>query len=135
MNKITIIGNLGKAPEMRYTPSGQAVTSFPVASNSQYKTQSGEVVKETTWFRVSAWGKQAEICNEYLKKGAKVYLEGVMSADKSTGAPRIWTDKDGSAHTGFEVRLNHVEFLSPRVESGTGEAQESPVNQEDGVPF
>ena len=74
---IIIVGNLGKDPEMRYTPSGQAVTSFPVATNRQYTTGSGEQVKETIWFRISTWGKTAETCNQYLKKGSKVLIEGV----------------------------------------------------------
>src|SRR6185369_14782291 len=71
---IIIVGNVGKDPEMRYTPSGQAVTSFSVATNRQYTTGSGEQVKETIWFRVTTWGKQAEVCNQYVKKGSKVLV-------------------------------------------------------------
>ena len=66
---IIVVGNLGKDPEMRYTPAGQAVTSFNVASSRQYTNQEGQQIKETVWFRVSAWGKLAETCNNYLKKG------------------------------------------------------------------
>jgi len=68
---LIIVGNVGRDPEMRYTPSGQAVTSFSVASNRRYTSSNGEQVNETIWFRVSAWGKQAEICNQFLKKGSR----------------------------------------------------------------
>ena len=80
---LIIVGNLGKDPEMRYTPSGQAVTSFSVASNRKYTSSNGEQVNETIWFRISAWGKQAEICNQYLKKGSRVLVEGRLTPDKS----------------------------------------------------
>jgi len=94
---LIFVGNVGRDPEMRYTPAGQAVTSFSVACNRQYTTNNGETIKETIWFRVSAWGKQAEICNQYLKKGSKVLVEGRLTPDKETGGPRIWNGQDGSA--------------------------------------
>ena len=94
---LIIVGNLGKDPEMRYTPSGQAVTSFSVASNRKYTSSNGEQVNETIWFRISAWGKQAEICNQYLKKGSKVLVEGRLTPDKNTGGPRIWQKQGGSS--------------------------------------
>ena len=94
--KVTIIGNLGRDPEMRYTPSGQAVTSFNVATNRTYTGSDGQKVKETTWFRVSAWGKQAEICNNYLHKGSKVFIEGRLVSDPATGGPRIFNRQDGT---------------------------------------
>src|SRR5512146_400034 len=100
---IIIVGNLGKDPEMRYTPSGQAVTSFSVATSRKYTNASGEQVTDTAWFRVSAWGKQAEVCNQYLKKGSKVLVEGMLTADKSTGGPRIWQKGDGTSGASFEV--------------------------------
>ena len=86
---IIIVGNLGRDPEVRYTPSGQPVTSFSVATNRQYTNNAGETIKETLWFRVSAWGKTAEVCNQYLKKGSKVLVEGRLMADPATGGPRI----------------------------------------------
>ena len=76
MHKITIIGHLGRDPEMKYTPDGQAVTTFSVAFSRKYKTAEGEPREETEWFNVSAWGKLAEVCNEYLTKGKQVYVEG-----------------------------------------------------------
>jgi len=79
---IIIIGNLGKDPEMRYSPNGSAVTSFSLASNRTYKGNDGQQVKETTWFRITVWGNQAESCNQYLKKGSKVLVEGRLTSDE-----------------------------------------------------
>lgn len=114
---VIIVGNVGRDPEMRYTPSGQAVTSFSVATNRQYTNNNGESVKETTWFRVSAWGKQAETCNQYLRKGSKVLVEGRLTSDPATGGPRIWKAQDGSSRASFEVNASTVRFLSTRTES------------------
>ena len=119
---LTIVGNVGKDPEMRYTPTGQAVTSFSVATNRQYTGSNGEQVKETIWFRVSTWGKLAETCNQYVKKGSKGLVEGRITADKNTGGPRIWTKQDGTAGASFEVTANTVRFLSSRQEGGEGGA-------------
>jgi len=124
---VIIVGNLGRDPEMRYTPSGQPVTSFSVATNRQYTNNAGETIKETIWFRVSAWGKQAETCNQYLKKGSKVLIEGRLTADPNTGGPRIWTGQDGNPRASFEVTAGAVRFLTPR-----GEAGEAPVGDEGG---
>jgi single-strand DNA-binding protein len=126
---IIIVGNVGKDPEMRYTPSGQAVTSFSVASNRQYTASNGEQVKETIWFRISAWGKQAEVCNQYLRKGSKVLVEGRLTPDKNTGGPRIWTKQDGTAGSSFEITASTVRFLSPRNEGG----EVAPISSEMGV--
>jgi single-strand DNA-binding protein len=116
---IIIVGNLGRDPEMRYTPSGQAVTSLSVATNRQYTGSNGEQVKETIWFRVSVWGKMAETCNQYLRKGSKVLIEGRLTPDKNTGGPRIWQRQDGTSGASYEVMANTVRFLSSR---GEGEA-------------
>ncbi len=117
---IIIVGNLGKDPEMRYTPSGQPVTSFSVATSRQYTGNNGQVVKETTWFRVTAWGKQAEVCNQYLKKGSKVLVEGRLTPDPNTGGPRVWTKQDGTPGASFEITASTVRFLSSRDEGGGG---------------
>lgn len=137
---IIIVGNVGKDPEMRYTPSGQAVTSFSVATNRQYSTGNGEQVKETIWFRVTTWGKQAEVCNQYVKKGSKVLIEGRLTPDKATGGPRTFTRQDGSAGASFDVNATIVRFLSSRSEGGEGgqmvggmEGAEIPA--EDDIPF
>lgn len=117
---IIIAGNVGKDPEMRYTPTGQAVTSFSVATSRQYTAGNGEQVKETIWFRISAWGKTAEACNQYLKKGAKVLIEGRLTPDKTTGGPRIYSRQDGTAGASFEVTAQTVRFLSSRGETESG---------------
>src|SRR5690349_2903658 len=115
---LILVGNLGKDPEMRYTPSGQPVTSFSVATSRQYTNNAGETIKETVWFRVTTWGKQAEVCNQYLKKGGKVLVEGRLTPDGATGGARVWTAQDGTPRASFEVTANTVRFLSSRGESG-----------------
>ena len=121
---IIIVGNLGKDPEMRYTPSGKPVTSFNVAVNHQYNDSDGETVKETYWFRCSAWGKTAEACNQYLKKGSKVYIEGLLTADPATGGPQIWTAQDGTPRASFELTVKTIKFLDSRPANGTPAAAE-----------
>lgn len=133
---IIIVGNLGRDPEMRYTPTGQAVTNFPVATNRQYTASSGETVKETIWFRVSVWGKQAESCNQFLRKGGKVLVEGRLNPDPNTGGPRIWQGQSGPGAS-FEVTAGTVRFLSSRGETetmGTGELDYNPESDDD-IPF
>ena len=140
---IILAGNVGKEPEMRYTPAGQPVTTFSVATNRQYTGNNGQQVKETIWFRVTTWGKQAEVCNTYVKKGSKVLVEGRLQPDPATGGPRVWTKQDGTAGSSFEVTASTVRFLG----GGSGEGgQHAPVSQdaadgfgpgpsEDDIPF
>ncbi len=134
---IIIVGNLGNDPEMRYTPNGQAVTSFSVASNRQYTSNNGQPVKETCWFRVSAWGKQAETCNQFLHKGSKVLIEGRLTPDQASGSPRTYTRKDGSVAASYEVTANLIRFLSSRGESEgmSGQTDETATTNEDEIPF
>lgn len=110
---IIVVGNLGKDPEMRFTPAGQAVTNFSLASNRQYNDANGQPVKETIWFRVSTWGKQAESCNQFLHKGSKVLVEGRLVPDPETGCPRIWQSQNGPASS-FEISAVTVRFLSSK---------------------
>jgi len=117
---IILVGNLGRDPEMRYTPSGQAVTNFSVATNRQYTGSDGQVVKETIWFRISTWGKNAENCNQFLKRGSKVLVEGRLVPDASTGGPRIWNRQDGTPSASFEINAQTVRFLSTRGEDDGG---------------
>jgi single-strand DNA-binding protein len=131
---IIIAGNVGRDPEMRYTPSGQAVTSFSVATNRQYTNNNGETVKETIWFRISAWGKTGETCNQYLRKGSKVLIEGRLTADPATGGPRIWTGQDGSPRASFEVSATTVRFLSSRGETEGSGAGSAPAAEDAGAP-
>jgi len=117
---IILVGNLGRDPEMRYTPSGQAVTNFSVATNRQYTGNDGQLVKETIWFRISTWGKNAENCNQFLKRGSKVLVEGRLIPDANTGGPRVWNRQDGTPSASFEVSAQTVRFLSTRGEDETG---------------
>ena len=138
--KLVVVGNLGRDPEMRYTPGGQAVTNFSVATNRQYTSSNGEKVKETVWFRISAWGRQAETCNQYLKTGSRVLVEGRMTPDKESGGPRVWTRQDGTPAASYEVTADRVVFLSTRGEEdqfqggGGGGGMEEPM-EEDEIPF
>jgi len=146
--ELIIVGNVGKDPEMRYTPSGSAVTSFSVATNRSYTNASGEQVKETIWFRVSAWGKTAEAVSTYLHKGSKCLVVGRLTADLATGGPRIWQAQDGSSRASFEVSASTVRFLNSKAEDearGTsGEVEGESVENaersasnpaEEGVPW
>lgn len=135
-HKIIIAGNLGRDPEMRYTPSGQAVTNFSVAVNDNYTNSQGERVERTIWFRVSTWGKQAETCNQYLKKGSKVLVEGRLVAEQSTGGPRVYTRQDGSSGSSFEISAQNVRFLSSRGEDQSGQFDGGTADiPEEDIPF
>ena len=105
-SKIIIIGNLGSNPEMRFTPNGDPVTTFSVATSRKYGEKD-----ETTWFRVSVWGKQAESCNQYLHKGSKVLVEGRLKAE-----PPVFQKKDGTWASSYEVTAENVRFLSGKDE-------------------
>ena len=133
---IIIVGNLGRDPEMRYTPGGQAVTNFSVATSRKYTGSDGQLVNETIWFRISAWGKQAETCNQYLRKGSRVLVEGRLVPDNATGGPRIWSRQDGTSGASFEVSAQTVRFLSARgEEEGGAVAGEPGPATEDDIPF
>ena len=135
--KIVIVGNLGRDPEMSYLPgNGQAVTNFSVATNRQYTASNGERVKETTWFRITAWGRQAETCNEYLRQGSQVLIEGRMNPDRDTGGPRVWTRQDGTAGASYEITADRVVFLSTRnTQGGYDSNNNAPMMNEDDIPF
>ena len=137
--KIIIVGNLGRDPEMRYMPDGTAVTSFSIATNRRWTDRAtGQPVDETTWFRVSIWGRQAEAANQYLTKGRQVLVEGRIKPDPNTGAPRLWTRQDGTVAASYEVTADTFSFVCGRPEGeyvpsdsgGTPAAQE-----EDEIPF
>jgi single-strand DNA-binding protein len=107
MNKILLIGNLGRDPEMSYTPNGVAVTKFSIAVNRVTKSPSGERQDETDWFNIVAWRQLAETCNTYLRKGSKIYVEGRLSQRK-------YTDKNNVERTSLEVIINDMEMLTPK---------------------
>ena len=138
--KVVIVGNLGTDPEMRYTPSGQAVTNFSVATNRKWTDGQGNSQEETVWFRVSVWGKMAETCNQYLSKGRQVLVEGRLRSDPETGGPRIWTDQNGQARASYELTGLEVKFLGTRADSGGDFSSgpgvgETPGLPEDEIPF
>ena len=114
MSDQIIVGNLGRDPEMRYQPSGTPVTDFSVAVNRQYTNNAGERISDVVWFRISTWGKQAEVCNQYLKKGSKVLIEGRLAYDRTTGGPRVWQGQDGTYRSGFELVARSVRFLDKK---------------------
>jgi single-strand DNA-binding protein len=124
---LTIIGNLGRDPEMRYTPSGTPVTQLSVATNRTYKDNNGQQVKETCWFRVSVFGKTAENVAQYLHKGSLVLVEGRLTPDKQTGNPRIWDKQDGTKAASFDVFATNVRFMP----SGQRAEAVPPVTDED----
>lgn len=103
-NKIIVVGNLGRDPEMRYTPQGTPVCTFSLASNERRKTSAGEQQDITTWFRVKVWGKQAETVSRYLSKGRSVYVEGRLHVED-------WTDRDGKPRYTLEVNASDVHFI------------------------
>ena len=111
LNKVTIIGNTGQEPEMRFTPNGKAVTSFSVATNWVYSSPEGERRQETEWFNVVAWNRLAEQCNQFLSKGKLVYVEGRMRT-------RNWEGQDGQNHSKTELVANRVIFLERKGSVG-----------------
>ncbi len=129
--RIVIVGRLGSDPEMRFTPAGVPVTSFSVAVNRRWTDSNGEQREKTTWFRVTAWRKLAEQCNQYLSKGRLVLVEGEIEA-------RAWMDNEGNPRASLELTAYRVRFLSPRsegvapVEPTTAEVEEF---LDDDVPF
>ncbi|MBD3345988.1 MAG: single-stranded DNA-binding protein [Chitinivibrionales bacterium] len=108
VNKVILIGNLGKDPELKYTPSGQAVTNFPVATSERFTDKSGQKQERTEWHNIVAWGKLAELANQYLKKGRSAYIEGRLTT-------RSWEDRDGNRRYKTEVNAREIVFLG-----GTG---------------
>jgi single-strand DNA-binding protein len=135
LNKVQIIGHLGKEPEMRYTPSGKPVTTFSVAVSRSWNSADGERHSETEWFNVVAWGNLAEICKQYLTKGQQVYIEGRLQT-------RRWDDKEGVKHTSVELVANEMMMLGDRKDhNNTQSSSESvvpentPETDEDEFPF
>ncbi len=136
-HKIIIAGYLGKSPEMRYTQDGTPVTNLSVATSRKWKRQDGTPVEETVWFRVSAWRRQAETCNEYLKKGSAVLIEGNLQPDEN-GNPRTFTRNDGSTGASFEIRAQSIKFLPGRGDSGGPSMSDEPPpppQEEEEIPF
>jgi single-strand DNA-binding protein len=136
--QLTIVGYLGNDPVMRFTPGGQAVTSFSVATSRTYNNNAGQKVDETTWFRVSVWGTQAEACNQYLSKGRPVLVVGRLRPDPQSGGPRVYNRKDGSPGASFEINALSVQFLPSGGEGGTKQedmGDDQGGFEDDEIPF
>lgn len=135
--KLIIVGNLGRDPEMRYLPDGTAVTNFSVACNQSYTDANGVKHETPMWVRVACWRKQAETVNQFLSKGSRVLIEGKITPDKDTGNPKVFTRADGSAGASYEMSADVVKFLSARGETlGQATADDGPpAQEEDDIPF
>ena len=140
-NKVILVGNLGRDPELRYTPQGTPVCSFSMATNERRKDKSGEMQDQTTWFRVTLWGRQAETASQYLIKGRPVYIEGRLRVEE-------WTDRDGKPRHTLEVHATDMQFIGAGA-GGAGRSEEAQAERtpaaepatgqpdfaEDDVPF
>ena len=131
--RIELIGNVGRPPETRYTGGGQAVTNFSIATNETYKDRNGEKQTKTTWWKLTAWGKLAEIVQQYVTKGQLIMVAG-------TGGEREWQDKEGQKRTSFEVTVRELKMLgggSGRQESAPREeaTHSSPDISDEDIPF
>ncbi|OLD82508.1 MAG: single-stranded DNA-binding protein [Acidobacteria bacterium] len=109
VNKVILVGRLGRDPETRYTGGGQAVANFSVATDESYKDKNGERQKRTEWHKIVVWGKQAEIAQQYLKKGSLIFIEGRIQS-------REWQDKEGQKRTSFEIVASNFRMLGGRAE-------------------
>ena len=124
VNKVILVGNLGKDPELRYTGSGTAVCNFSLATNESYKNAEGEMVEKTEWHNLVVWSRLAEICNEYLKKGSQAYFEGSLQT-------RSYDDRDGNKKYTTEIKVREMMMLSGRSGGGGGESySDSPRPQQ-----
>jgi single-strand DNA-binding protein len=137
-NKIILVGNLGRDPELRYTPQGTPVCSFSMATNERRKDKTGEMQDQTTWFRVTLWGRQAETASQYLTKGRPVYIEGRLRVEE-------WTDRDGKPRHTLEVHATDMQFIgggrtadeAPMERAASAGATASDVGEaaDDDIPF
>jgi len=122
-NKITIVGYLGRNPELRYTPQGTAVCNMSVATTEKRRSASGQAEEHTIWFRVAVWGRQAEAAAEYLAKGRQVYVEGRLRLEE-------YTDRDGAPRTSPVVNANDIQFLGQRVDTTEGAVEKIEGNNQ-----
>jgi single-strand DNA-binding protein len=132
VNKVILVGRLGRDPETRYTGGGQAVANFSVATDESYKDRNGERQKRTEWHKIVVWGKQAEIAQQYLKKGSLVFIEGRIQS-------REWQDKEGQKRTSFEIVANNFRMLGGRGDAaaagaGAGGGSRGGAEEDFGAP-
>ncbi|GDX62073.1 hypothetical protein LBMAG33_3830 [Candidatus Levyibacteriota bacterium] len=121
LNKVQLIGNLTRDPELRYTPTGKAVCSFSIATNRNWTTEDGEKHEEVEYHRIVAWGKLSELCSQYLAKGRKVYVEGRLTT-------RTWTSQDGQQKNATEIIIEDMVLLDSRRPEDAGEVESQGVN-------
>ena len=119
-HKVTVIGHLGGDPESRFLPSGTNVCSFTLATSRKWTNNDGTPGEETIWFRVSAWSKLGEVCQQYLHKGKQVFIEGELVPDRESGGPRLWTDQNGATRASFEIKALTMKMLGSRDDAGSG---------------
>ena len=122
VNKVILVGNLGRDPEMRYLPSGEAVANLAIATTNKFKNKQGEMVEQTEWHRVSFFGRTAEVCGQYLKKGSQVYVEGSIRTRK-------YTDKEGIEKYATEIRGDRMQMLGSKGGGGMADMDDSGFNQ------
>lgn len=127
VNRVILVGRLGRDPETRYTSGGQAVCNFTMATDESFKDKSGERQKRTEWHRIVVWRKLAEICQQYLKKGSLVFIEGRIQS-------RQWDDRDGNKRTTVEIVADTMRMLGPRAEAAPPEAAEHAAAEEPAAP-
>ena len=131
VNKVILLGNLGRDPELKYTPSGTAVANFTVATNETWRDKEGQKQEHTEWHRVVVWGKLAEICGEYLRKGRQVYIEGAIRS-------RSYKDRDGNEKSVTEIRADNLVMIG-RAEGARGEgerpSEKEPEYSDEDIPF
>lgn len=130
LNRMTVIGNLGTDPEMRYTPTGSAVTTFRIAATRTYNSADGERHQDTEWFTVVAWGSLGELCNQYLTKGRRAYVDGRLHSNS-------WEGQDGQTRFRNEIVADRVLFLDrqPTSISSTEEQSSTSLEEEEDLPF
>jgi single-strand DNA-binding protein len=121
VNKVIVLGNLGRDPEVKFTPSGQAVCNFSVATTDKWDDKSGQKQERTEWHRIVVWGKLAELCGQYLKKGRQAYVEGRLQT-------REWQDKEGQKRTTTEIVAQAVQFLGGKGERTEASAEPEPAD-------
>lgn len=128
LNKVMIIGNLGRDPELRYTSSGKPYVTFSVATSRSWVTSAGDHREATEWFNVVAWGNLAEICNRFLRKASRVYIEGYLQT-------RNWEDNDGRRHYRTEVVTNEMLILDSRTHDEFSDVATESLDEEPDLPF
>ena len=126
LNKVLLMGNLGRDPEVRFTTGGTSVANFSIATNESWKDKNGQLQEKTEWHRIVVWGKLAELCGEYLKKGRQAFIEGRLQT-------REWTDKEGKKNYSTEIVAHNVQFIGGRPEGAGASASSAATSNGSGA--